>query len=135
MFGALDISTSALVAQRTRINTISANMANQFSVYDEQGNYSPYRRRDVIFAPGDPATGNPHGVHVREIKLDDAPFKQVFVGENHPLADEKGMMKMPNIEPMMEMINALEASRAYEANVTAAEATKSMLNTAIRLIA
>ncbi len=134
MFGALDISTSALVAQRTRLNVISANLANQFSVYDDTGAYNPYRRRDVVFEAGS-ADGNPGGVHVKEILVDRAPLRSVYVGEGHPLADENGNMNMPNVDPMMEMVNAVEASRAYEANITAVEATKSMLNSAIRLIA
>ena len=134
MFGALDTSTSALVAQRTRLNVISGNLANQFSVYDENGEYNPYRRRDVVFEAGSEA-GNPNGVRVKEILIDQAPLKTVYVGEGHPLADEQGNLKLPNVNPMMEMVNAVEASRAYEANITAVEATKSMLNAAIRLIA
>ena len=135
MFGALDISTSGLVAQRTRLNVISQNLANQHTVFDAEGNYAPYRRRIPVFAPGDPQTGSSEGVHVREVLLDDAPFRKQFVGEGHPLADEQGYMNLPNVEPTMEMINALEASRAYEANITAAEVTKTMLNSAIQLIA
>ena len=135
MYGALDISTSALVAQRTRLNVISANMANQHSVFDADGNYAPYRRRIPVFAPGDPDRGNAMGVHVQEILFDAAPFKKVHVGAGHPLADADGYINTPNIDPMIEMANALEASRAYEANVTVVEATKSMINSALRLLA
>jgi len=135
VFGSFDISTSALVAQRTRLNVISANMANQHSVFDAEGNYDPYRRRIPVFAPGDPATGSDHGVHVKQIMLDDSPFRKVHVGAGHPLADEDGFLDMPNVDPMIEMANALEASRAYEANVTVVEATKAMANSAIRLLA
>ena len=135
MFGSFDISTSALVAQRTRLNVISANMANQHSVFDADGNYDPYRRRIPVFAPGDPSTGSDQGVHVQEILYDQAPFRKVEVGIGHPLADEEGFMDMPNVDPMIEMANALEASRAYEANVTVVEATKAMVNSAMRLLA
>ncbi|MEX0655187.1 MAG: flagellar basal body rod protein FlgC [Phycisphaeraceae bacterium] len=134
MFGSLDVSTSAMVAQRTRLEVISSNMANANSIYDADGNYAPFRRRMAIFAPGDPSTGSEQGVHVREIQLDDAPFRKQF-DPNHPHADEAGYVKYPNIDSTMEQINALEASRAYEANITAAEATKAMIQSSLRLLA
>lgn len=135
MFTGLDISTSALVAQRTRLDVISQNMAKQFVTHDADGNYSPFRRRIPIFAAGDPLTGNSKGVHVREILEDQSPFRKVHVGTGHPNADKDGFIEMPNVHPAMEMVNALEASRAYEANITAVEATKSMTNAALQLIA
>jgi len=134
MFGSLDISASALVAQRTRLETISANMANKDAIYDAKGNYSPYRRRIPIFAQGDPVSGQPEGVHIQKIMFDPAPFKKVYEPGN-PVADVDGYVEYPNIDSAVEMINALEASRAYEANVTAAEATKSMLQVSLRLLA
>lgn len=134
MFGALDISASALVAQRTRLEVIAANTANSSSIYDAKGNYAPFRRRIAVFGEGDPATGNPRGVHVHEIKLDDAPFRKKYE-PGHPEADAEGYVNYPNVHSAVEQINALEASRAYEANITAAEATKSMLQTSLRLLA
>ena len=134
MFGSLDISASALTAQRTRLNVVSANLANRFTTHDAEGNVAPYRRRIPVLASGDPATGSGAGVHVREILLDDAPFKRVYE-PGHPAAGPDGYVKYPNIEPANEMINALEASRAYEANITAVEATKSMINSALQLLA
>ena len=134
MYGSLDVSTSALVAQRTRMNVISGNLANQNSIYDSEGNYSPYRRRIAVFSPGDPATGSDQGVHVKDIMLDDAPLRKVHM-PGHPEADAQGYIKKPNIDPTMETINALEASRAYEANITAAEATKTMLKRSLSLLA
>ncbi|MBI1369506.1 MAG: flagellar basal body rod protein FlgC [Planctomycetes bacterium] len=134
MFGALDVSTSALIAQRTRLNTISANLANQNSILDAKGNYAPYQRRIPIFAAGDPATGSDLGVHVKEIELDPAPFQKKYQ-PGSPYADKDGYVNYPNVDPAIEMVNALEASRAYEANITAAESTKSMMNSALRLLA
>ena len=134
MFGALDVSTSALAAQRTRLDIISGNLAHQFSTHDAEGNYNPYQRRVPIFAPGDPATGRAEGVHVQEIRLDPSPPRLVYE-PNHPDADENGYVGYPNIDPAIEMTNALEASRAYEANITAAETTKSMMQAAIGLLA
>ena len=134
MFGVLDISTSALVAQRQRFDVITANIANQHSIYDAQGNYSPFRRRVAMLASGDPSSGSELGVHMNQIKLDQSDFRKVY-DPNHPNADKDGNVLFPNVDPTMEMINALEASRAYEANITAAEATKSMLTSALRLLA
>lgn len=133
MFGGLDISTSALTAQRTRLNVIAGNMANRFSILDENGQPNPYRRRIPIFAPGNPDAGSDRGVHVAAILEDEAaPIKKYEPG--HFAADEDGFVSYPNIDPMMEMVNALEASRAYEANITAIEATKSMGRAAMEIL-
>lgn len=133
MFGSLDISTSGLIAQRTRMNTIAANLANKNTVEDANGNYAPYRRRIPVFAVGDPATGTAGGVHVDEIMLDPSPFRKVL-DASHPFADKDGYVEYPNIDTTTEMINAIEATRAYEANITAAEATKSMIQSSLRLL-
>ncbi len=134
MFGVLDIPTSAMVANRQRLETTAANLANFNSILDAQGNYSPYRRRVPVLATGDPSTGSSMGVHLDRVINDPAPFRKVYE-PGSPYADADGYVEYPNIDPSVEMINALEASRAYEANVTSVEATKSMLNAALRLLA
>ncbi len=133
MFGGLDISTSALLAQRTRMNIVANNMANRFTVLNENGEPEAYRRRIPLFSPGDPENGSDMGVHVAKIIKDDAPpIKRYEPG--HFAADAEGYVSYPNIDPMMEMTNALEASRAYEANITAIEATKSMGRAALEIL-
>lgn len=138
MFGTLDATTSALVAQRTRTEVIAANMANANAIQDANGENNPFRRRLAIFTPGDPATGNPMGVHVSEIALDQSEFQYKYMPD-HPLAAKDGphagYVAYPNIDPMMEQVDMMEAARAYEANIAAAEATKSMMQTSLRLIA
>ncbi|MBI1336396.1 MAG: flagellar basal body rod protein FlgC [Phycisphaera sp.] len=134
MFGSLDISTSGLIAQRQRLDVITANMVNMNTTHDAQGNYAPFRRRIAVFAPGDPSSGSEQGVHLREIQLDQSPFRKVYDPGN-PDADPDGYIEMPNIDSAVEMVNALDASRAYEANITAVEATKSMMQSALRLLA
>ena len=134
MFGSLDISTSALVAQRTRMEVISANMANRFTTMDAQGNYAPFRRRIAMFSAGDPSTGSAEGVHVQEIAQDPSAFRKVYE-PGHKFADKEGYVEYPNIDPAIEMINGLEATRAYEANITAIEASKSMLQSSLRILA
>ncbi len=142
MYGALDISTSGMVAQRTRLASISANIANRATILDSAGNVNPYRRRMVHFAPGDPSARTPEGrklgVHVAEVELDKADFNMVWDPTNpyaYKNGPHQGYVPQPNVNPVVEQINALEASRAYEANVVAAEATKSMMAQALRLLA
>ncbi|MCX5661828.1 MAG: flagellar basal body rod protein FlgC [Planctomycetota bacterium] len=134
MFGLLDVSASGLVAQRTRLEVATSNMVNRDAIVDAKGNYNPFRRRVAIMAAGDPESGNAQGVHIAEIKLDQSPFRKLYQPES-PYADKEGNVSYPNIDPSIEMINALDASRAYEANIAAAEATKSMYQSSLRLIA
>lgn len=133
MFGVLDISTSALVAQRQRMIAIAQNMALSSAVVDPNGNPDDFRRRIVVFAPGDPATDKPDGVHVKEVLYDQGPFRKALE-PGHKFADKDGYVRYANIDPMMEMVNAVEATRAYEANITVAEATKSMMQASLRLL-
>ncbi len=132
MFGALDISTSGLVAQRTRLDTVAANVANANTITQDGVTNSPFRRRIAILTTGD-GRGNSGGVHVKRIELDDSPFVARIM-PNHPMADENGVVWHPNIEPINEQINAIDASRAYEANITAAEATKRMIANSLTLL-
>ena len=134
MFGALNTSTSALVANRVRMETVAANVANANSLTDENGQNNPFRRRIALLSQGDPATGSDRGVHVQEIVLDQSPFVREYA-PNNPLADGDGYIKKPNINPIYEQVNALEIARSYEANIQAAEATKAMLQASLRLIA
>lgn len=134
MFGSLDISTSGLVAQRTRLDVIASNMANRNSIVDADGNYNPFRRRLAILSPGDPSSGSKQGVHVQDIRLDDSPLIERYEPDS-PFANERGYVGYPNINPMMEMVNAIDASRAYEANIAAAESAKMMMQSSLRLLA
>ena len=133
MFEALDISVSGLVSQRERMTTISGNLANFQTILDDQGAYAPYQRRIPILAAGDPASGSPLGVHVAEIALDEGDLIQRYEPDN-PYADEAGYVGYPNINVTTELMNAMEAARAYEANITASEATKSMYSIALELL-
>lgn len=134
MFDTLDISSSALSAQRTRLDTIAANIANLNTTRDAAGKPNPYRRRFAVFAPGQPDNPSAPGVHVGQIALDPSSFRKAYE-PNHPDADKEGNVYYPNIDLSVEYVNALEASRAYEANVTTMEVTKSMMNATLRLIA
>ncbi|HEY8668983.1 MAG TPA: flagellar basal body rod protein FlgC [Tepidisphaeraceae bacterium] len=134
MFDVLDMGASGLVAQRTRMDTIAANILNVNTTRNAAGQPMPYRRRFAVFAPGqaqDPSRG---GVHVQEIKSDPTPFQKKYE-PGHPDADAQGYVLYPNIDLSIEYVNALEASRAYEANVTMMDVSKQMINASLRLIA
>ncbi|HUW83936.1 MAG TPA: flagellar basal body rod protein FlgC [Phycisphaerae bacterium] len=132
MFDALDISVSALQAQRIRMDTVAGNLANAFTTRNADGQGEPYRRRFVVFAEGDGGGGR--GVHVGRIGEDPAPPRLVHE-PGHPDADANGYVRYPNVQVSTEMINALEAARAYEANITAMQVTKSMVSNTLRLLA
>ncbi|MEM1109900.1 MAG: flagellar basal body rod protein FlgC [Planctomycetota bacterium] len=135
MFGALETSTTGLVANRIRMETVAANVANANSIDDGNGNNVPFRRRVAILSQGTANNRDAAGVHVREIVHDPAPFVRRFEGKSHPLADDDGYVSYPNINPINEQVNAIEITRAYEANIQAAEVTKTMMRTAMRLLA
>lgn len=139
MYGSLDISKSALVAQRIRMETIAGNIANFGTPANPNGEAGAYRRRAAIFATGNPEAGrNAPGVHVAEILEDPSPPDRRYEPE-HPLAAKdgkwKGYVEYPNVRLPIEMINALEAKQAYDANVTVIQATKSMISASLRLLA
>ncbi len=139
MFSTLDISTSALVAQRTNLDVIAGNIAMKDVTRDEQGNPNPYRRRVALFAPGDARHGGQGaGVRVAKIAEDPTPFGLRW-DPSHVDAiaagKEKGYVRVSNVDYHTEMVNAMVAARAYEANVTVAEMVKKMAATTISLIA
>ncbi|MCP4249688.1 MAG: flagellar basal body rod protein FlgC [bacterium] len=139
MYGSLDISTSALVAQRTRMDVIAGNIANIHATRDPDGAPSPYQRRVALLSSGNPRAGaGAPGVHVQSVIKDPAPFRKVF-DPSHPDAvrdgPDAGYVLFPNVELTTEMINAMEAARAYEANVTVMEITKTMAAGALRVMA
>jgi flagellar basal-body rod protein FlgC len=134
MYGTLDIATSGLIAQRIRLDTISANILNKDTILNEEGRFEPYRRRLAILAPGDPRSGRSDGVHVAEIAIDDGPLSPRYE-PGSPFADKDGYVLYPNVQLPLEQMNAMEAARAYEANIAAIEATKSMLSVALQILA
>ncbi len=133
MFDALDIGASALTAQRTRMDTIASNVANINVTRNEKGEPIPFRRRIALLQPQADASGAP-GVSIAKIIQDEAPFRKVYE-PGHPDADIEGYVQYPNIDLAMEMVNMMDASRAYEANVTMMETTKAMISSSLRLIA
>ena len=136
---ALKTSSSGLSAQRLRLNLISSNLANVNTPQAKEGH--AYQRKDAVFeaqhAGSDfraaleqrlhPGTG---GVRVAAIRNDERPPIMQY-DPHHPDADEEGYIRLPNINVLEEMVNMISATRSYEANVTAVEATKDMASDAL----
>lgn len=138
MFGALDTSTSGLVAQRVRLDTIANNIAAADvtrASTDRAGQAVPYRRQFAVFEAVLDKTGRSTGVRVAAVADDTTPFRKGEHNPSHPDAAADGHVYYPNVDLATEYVNAMEATRAYEANITAMEATKSMLSATLRLIA
>jgi flagellar basal-body rod protein FlgC len=138
---ALKISSSALDAQRIRMDVISSNLANINTTRTPEG--GPYRRRDVVFAsqPVADTFGEVlnselekklQRVEIVDISVDPGPPRVVY-DPRHPDANALGYIGMPDINVMEEMVNILSATRSYEANVAAINATKSMVNKALEI--
>jgi flagellar basal-body rod protein FlgC len=136
----LKISSSGLSANRAWMTTVAANLANINTTRTDDG--QPYRRRTVIFESA-PVEENFSAVlksqedalekvRVVDIVPDGRNFKEVY-DPSHPDADARGMVKYPNINPVEEMANLMEASRAYEANLTVLDTTKQMVIKALEL--
>lgn len=137
MIRALEISSSALVAQRIRIDVIAGNIANANVTRQDDGTIQPYRRRRVFFATGRPDGGGP-GVHVAQIDEDPSEFRKVKDASHADRIREgkwKDYVQFPNVNITMEYVDAITAARAYEANVSMMEVTKGMIQQAIRLFA
>ena len=136
MFAALNISATALTAQRLRMDVISQNIANVNTTRTTEG--GPYRRKNVLFQEipeqtfsrifqntlRRPVLGA--GVRVSEIAPDLRPGELAYE-PGHPDANEDGYVLMPNVNITEEMVNMISASRSYEANVTAINSSKAMI--------
>lgn len=135
LFSSLRISASGLTAQDVRMNTISSNIANAESV--------GYKRKDPVLQPStdrshfgeilqDKIDESAQGVIVTEVADDEKPPRLVY-NPNHKLARPDGYVEMPNINVVEETANLVAATRAYEANLTAINAAKAMMNKALEI--
>jgi flagellar basal-body rod protein FlgC len=116
---------SGLLAQRARLNIAATNIANSQVTRTLEG--GPYRAKIVVLKAIPISEKNPQlkAVKVEKIVDDPSPFKEVY-DPGHPDADERGIVKYPNVDVITEMVELLSAGRAYEANLTVLSATKSM---------
>jgi flagellar basal-body rod protein FlgC len=146
MFGGLEISASGLTAQRMRMDVTSENLANAQTTKGADG--QPYRRKEVVLqeipsgggfgaqlssAMGVGSSGAAGGVEVSQIATDPTPGKKTYDPGN-PDADKQGYVEMPNVDTVTEMVDLIDSSRAYDANVTAMSATKQMFAKTLDLL-
>ena len=138
---AMNVSSSGLTAQRMRMNTISSNIANINTTRTPEG--GPYRRKDVVFEAipeaksfGEILMSQPDR-NVQRVQVTDVPVDRgaplLKYEPDHPDANEQGYVAYPNINLMEEMANMIQATRSYEANVSAMQATKDMAMSALEI--
>jgi flagellar basal-body rod protein FlgC len=139
MIPALDISTSGLVAQRRRMDTISGNLANVATTHNEHGEAVPYQARFVIFQTDESVGSNgAAGVRVSSVETETSE-PRLHYEPGHPDAikegPNKGYVAYPNINMMSEFTDALEAARAYQANLGAMEISKDLEQQTLKILA
>jgi flagellar basal-body rod protein FlgC len=145
MFGGLEISASGLTAQRLRMDVTAENLANAQTTKGADG--QPYRRKEVVLreipqsgfgaqlsaAMGAGASKRAGGVEVAQIAADATAGKLVY-DPGHPDANAQGYLQMPNVDTVTEMVDLIDSSRAYEANVTAMQASKQIFAKTLELL-
>lgn len=150
LFNSLNISASALSAERLRMDVTAENLANAQTTRAEGG--GPYKRKEVVLesaggggfaralagaqgaaAGASTGSGAAGGVRVAGIVEDATPDRQVY-DPSHPDADNAGYVRMPNVNPVTEMVDLISASRSYEANVTAMQTAKQMFTKTLDLL-
>jgi flagellar basal-body rod protein FlgC len=139
LMSTMDISASALVAQRTNLDTIAANIGNMHATRDANGDPNPYRRKIALFAHGAPGAGRlGAGVRVDSIVESQDAFRLVH-DPTHPDAvkggEQEGYVRYPNVDQSTEMVNGMMAARIYEANITVMEITKTIAAASLRVMA
>jgi flagellar basal-body rod protein FlgC len=146
MFNGMNITASALTAQRLRMDVVSSNMANAESTRAKlvDGEWQPYQRKSVVLQPKGNSfsnflqmasnrqeTGN--GVKVTKIIEDTETPNKLIYDPEHPDANEEGYVSMPNVDPLREMVDLMSTTRSYEANVTVFNASKAMMTKALEI--
>ncbi len=136
-FDGYNVATSGMSAQRTRINVVSANIANAQTTHTDNG--GPYKKQNVVFEELlldntknnkssntiNDRVSNLRGVGIKEI-VDTNSESMMKFEPNHPDANKDGYVAYPNINPVIEMVDLIEAMRSYEANLSAFQTQKTM---------
>ncbi|RYL92945.1 flagellar basal body rod protein FlgC [Sporolactobacillus sp. Y61] len=141
MFSSMDVAASGLTAQRFRMDTVSSNIANADTTRERlvNGVWQPYRRKMVHIKTIDSSFqsafrqalgSSAGGVEVSHVTEDPSPFPQKYDPAD-PDADANGFVRQPNVDPLREMVDLMEANRSYDAGVTVMNASKSMLSRAL----
>lgn len=129
---ALKIAGSGLEAQSTRLRIVSENIANARSTGDTPG-ADPYRRKTVTFGAEMDRTNGLTTVGVKKLGEDTGKFVEEYDPSN-PAADQKGYVKMPNVNVLVEMADMREANRSYEANLQTVRQARDLISSTIDLL-
>lgn len=132
LMNSIKISASGMRAQGTRLRVLAENVANAESVGNKPGD-DPYRRKTITFDNVLNRDMNADIVEVSKIGRDQSSFKLEYE-PTHPLADDQGYIKMPNVNSLIELTDLREAERGYEANMSVIESSKSLIQRTIDLI-
>ena len=130
VLSSLDVAAQAMSAERTRVNTASSNLANAETTRGPDG--KPYQRLDPVFASVINDDGSV-GVEVEKIVADQSAPRPVYMPD-HPDADAAGFVALPNVNPVHEVVNLMSAQRGYEANATAFDTSKTMIQRALDIL-
>jgi flagellar basal-body rod protein FlgC len=128
----IKISTAGMRVQGTRLRVISENIANADSLPSGQGD-EPYRRKQVSFKNTLDRALDAKKVQIDKIEVDKKEFDKKY-DPQHPAADENGYVAVPNVNPLVEMMDMREAQRSYEANLSIIQVSKSMLTRTIDML-
>jgi flagellar basal-body rod protein FlgC len=143
LFGVLEVSGTALAAERLRAEVVAANMANAETTRTPEG--GPYQRQHVVFQSQAPrvarfadhfpstADGDIGGVEIAAVAADKGAGMRRY-DPQHPDADANGFVSYPDINPLTEMVDLLSASRAYGLNSSAVQATKGMISASLDIL-
>lgn len=143
LFGVMNVSGSALQAERLRAEVVAANMANANTTRTPEG--GPYQRQEVVFESAAPDqgvfanhllsrnAGEVGGVKIAAVVSDKSPGLRRY-DPGHPDADKNGYVTYPDINPLTEMVDLMSAARAYDLNSSAVQATKGMIDTSIDIL-
>jgi flagellar basal-body rod protein FlgC len=143
LFGVMDVSGSALQAERMRAEVVASNMANAETTRTPEG--GPYRRQQVVFQSQasdqgvfanhllSEANGDVGGVDVAAVVSDKTPGLRRY-DPQHPDADKDGYVEYPDINPLTEMVDMMSATRAYGLNSSAVQATKGMIDASLDIL-
>jgi flagellar basal-body rod protein FlgC len=142
LFTAMEVSASGMTAERVRMNALASNLANARTTRTANGG-GPYKRIDPVFqavpiaerlgeVKRSDARGGVYMVEVPFIRQDET-APQLIYDPQHPDADARGFVSLPNVNVVEEMVNLITASRSYEAGVTVMQSLKSMAQSALSI--
>lgn len=131
LFSGMEISASGMSAQRRKMEVIANNIANATTTRTPEG--GPFQRKFLSFVSKmDQNTGEAAGVEISQVHTDTTPPRKVY-DPGHPDADAQGFVAYPNVQVLTEMVELMQATRGFEANVTVLNAVKDMISKSLEI--